>query len=170
MRAVSIGFKKRDSSEAMNFSRITEDVLIGTTPGPADYERLRDLGVRLVINMRLWWGRPPASHLSSVEYLRLRTFDSPLLPIPTRALLLGTRAALPVIADGGRIYTHCSRGRHRSVAMAAAILIAQGLSPEAAMQLIKQQRPEADPEAHHIRPRILEFGQVWQTAAGAAAA
>jgi protein-tyrosine phosphatase len=74
----------------------------------------------------------------------------------------GTRAALQVIGSGGRVYTHCSRGRHRSVAMAAAILIAQGFSPEAAMQLIKERRPEADPGASHIRLRILEFGRMWR--------
>ena len=36
----------------MNFSPITGDLFIGTTPSTNDYNRLRDLGVRLVINMR----------------------------------------------------------------------------------------------------------------------
>jgi hypothetical protein len=147
----------------MDYSTITDDILVGTTPRNEDYARLHLLGVRLVINMRLWWGRPPAENLGSLQYVRLRTFDSPLVPIPTMALIRGTRLALPVIADGGRVYTHCSRGRHRSVAMAAAILIGQGLTAEAAMQLIKQRRPAADPEAHHIRPRIVEFGRVWRS-------
>ena len=54
-----------------------------------------------------------------------------------RALIRGTHAALGEIGRGGKVYTHCTRGRHRSVAMGAAILIAQGLSPDKAMGLIK---------------------------------
>lgn len=146
----------------MDYSRITENVLVGTTPRQADFEHLFDMGVRLVINMRALQGRPPASGQSGLRYLRLRTFDSPLIPIPTEALVRGTRTAMEVIESGGRVYTHCSRGRHRSVAMAAAILIAQGLSPEAAMQLLREKRPQADPEARHIRPRILDFARAWQ--------
>jgi protein tyrosine phosphatase (PTP) superfamily phosphohydrolase (DUF442 family) len=143
----------------MNFSRITDHLLVGTTPAAADFERLREMGVRLVINMRLLRGGRPKGAL---EYLRLRTFDNPLLPIPTAALVRGAREALRVIRQGGSVYTHCSRGRHRSVAMAAAILIAQGRSPESAMALIKKQRPDADPGAAHIRSRILKFEEAWK--------
>jgi protein-tyrosine phosphatase len=146
----------------MDISRITDDLLVGRTPGPADFERLYDLGVRLVINMRLWPGSRPRETTPGLQYLRLRTFDSPLAPIPTAALIRGAHAALRIIQDGGRVYTHCSRGRHRSVAMAAAILIAQGRSPEEAMALIKKNRPDADPGATHIRSRILEFEQAWK--------
>jgi hypothetical protein len=146
----------------MDMSRITDFLYVGTTPGREDFERLQELGVRLVINMRLLLGQPPSSSLLSIRYLRLRTFDNPLLPIPSAVLVRGTRTALEVIAQGGAVYTHCSRGRHRSVAMAAAILIAQGYSPEAAMQRIGEQRAAADPGAAHIQPRILEFAQAWQ--------
>ena len=150
----------------MNFSRITDDVLVGTTPHPADFARLQEMGVRLVINMRLLRGGRPDSLDPELQYLRLRTFDSPLLLIPVPTLIRGVLAALTVIEDGGSVYTHCSRGRHRSVAMAAAILIAQGRSPDEAMTLIKQQRPHADPEAAHIRSRILKFEQAWRLAGG----
>jgi protein tyrosine phosphatase (PTP) superfamily phosphohydrolase (DUF442 family) len=150
----------------LNFSRITEDVLVGTTPRPADFARLQRMGVRLVINMRSFRGSRPEALDPKLQYLRLRTFDNPLLLIPTSALIRGVLAALRVIQDGGSVYTHCSRGRHRSVAMAAAILIAQGRTPEEAMTLIKQQRPRADPGAAHIRSRILKFEQAWRLAHG----
>ena len=151
----------------MNYSRITDQLLIGTTPGTADFARLRDLGVRLVINMRFLLGvAPPKTH-PDLQYLHLRTFDSPLLPIPVRALIRGTREALRVMRAGGNVYIHCSRGRHRSVAMAAAILIAQGQSPEAAMALIKKQRLQADPEAPYVRAQILKFAKSWKYEAAA---
>ena len=145
----------------MDISRITDSLYVGTTPGREDFQRLHELGVRLVINMRLLLGQPPSDSLPSMRYVRLRTFDSPLLPIPSAVLMRGTRTALEVIAQGGGVYTHCSRGRHRSVAMAAAILIAQGHAPETAMQMIREQRAVADPGASHIRPRILEFARAW---------
>ena len=148
----------------MDYSQITNQLFIGTTPSPRDYDRLRDLGVHLVINMRFWQGRPPARGNPPLGYLRLRTFDSPLLLIPIEALMRGTHAALEVMGSGGKVFAHCSRGRHRSVAMAAAILIAGGLAPERAMALIKERRAVADPEAHHIRSRILEFARQWKKA------
>ena len=36
----------------MNFSQITDDLFIGTTPLASDYDGLRQLGIRLIINMR----------------------------------------------------------------------------------------------------------------------
>ncbi|MCX6067191.1 MAG: dual specificity protein phosphatase, partial [Chloroflexi bacterium] len=76
-------------------------------------------------------------------------------------LLQGTHIALETIQNGGKVYSHCARGRHRSVAMGAAILIAQGYSSEDAMQLIKKQRPIADPDMFYIRRRILQFARLW---------
>ena len=96
-----------------------------------------------------------------LNYLWLHTFDSPLIPIPVRALIRGVQAALEVIGEGGKVYTHCARGRHRSVAMGAAILIAQGLSPEAAMSLIKERRAVADPYMFYIQRRIMMFARRW---------
>ena len=77
-------------------------------------------------------------------------------------LMHGVRAALEVIQRGEKVYAHCAYGRHRSVAMGASILIAQGLSPTAAMALIKQQRSSADPEAFYIYRRIVLFGRLWE--------
>jgi protein tyrosine phosphatase (PTP) superfamily phosphohydrolase (DUF442 family) len=145
----------------LDYSEITDQLLIGTTPAGGDYDLLREMGVRLVINMRFWRGRPPLDGAPPLSYLRLRTFDLPLLPIPTGALIRGAQRALDVMRSGGKVYAHCQRGRHRSVAMAAAILVAQGLSPEAAMRLIKERRRNADPQASHIRGRILEFARHW---------
>jgi hypothetical protein len=143
----------------VNYSEITENLWIGTTPVGGDFDLLHRQGVKLIINMRfghgLYFRKPP------LKYLWLRTFDNPLLPIPVRHLTRGVQAALDVIGNGGRVYVHCARGRHRSVAMGAAILIAQGLSPESAMSLIKAQRNVADPYIFYIRRRITMFARDW---------
>jgi len=145
----------------MDFSQITNDLFIGMTPALRDYDHLRDLGVKLVINMRIEYRPRPDLHPSPLTLLWLPTFDSPLIPIPINYLHQGARAALETILEGGKVYAHCAGGRHRGVAMGAAILIAQGKDPHAAMELIKSQRSFADPFAFYIRPRILRFAREW---------
>jgi protein-tyrosine phosphatase len=145
-----------------NFSNITDDLFIGTTPLAGDYDGLRELGIRLIINMRLMHGPFPDAHHEPIKLLWLRTFDSPFFPIPISKLVTGAKAALETIQSGGKVYVHCAGGRHRGVAMGSCILIAQGYKPEEAMQLISKRRPYADPEIYYIRARILRFAQVWQ--------
>ena len=53
-----------DTIPRMDYSRITEDLFIGTTPSVKDYDQLRDQGVRLVINMRFTYGPRPDPHES----------------------------------------------------------------------------------------------------------
>jgi dual specificity MAP kinase phosphatase len=148
----------------MDCSRITDDLFIGDTPSPQDYDLLRDLGVRLVINMRFEQGPAPDPGSPPLDFLWLRTIDTPLLPIPIRALLEGARAALETIRAGGKVYAHCAKGRHRGPAMGAAILIAQGHSPQEAVRLIRSGRPSADPEIFYIRSRILRFARRFKPA------
>jgi protein-tyrosine phosphatase len=154
--------KLKDSNrQKLDFSIITEDLIIGTTPRSEAYTQLRSLGVSLVINMR--WERRPYrdDHNPPLPALWLPTFDSPFIPIPVHVLSRGARAALPVIAGGRSVYVHCQMGRHRGVAMGAAILIAQGASAEAATRLIKERRPVADPDIWYIRRQILRFEKAW---------
>jgi protein-tyrosine phosphatase len=145
----------------MNFSSITDDLFIGTTPSTDDYDHLRGLGVRLVINMRVEFRPRKDPHPTPLHLLWLPTFDSPLVPIPIKALRRGAKAALEIIQTGGKVYAHCAGGVHRGVVMGACILIAQGHNPHAAMNLIKEKRPLADPFAFYIRPRILKFAKEW---------
>jgi protein-tyrosine phosphatase len=144
------------------FSSITDDLFIGITPLASDYDGLRQLGIQLVINMRLVHGPFPDTHHTPIRLLWLRTFDSPLFPIPIPKLVTGARAALETIRMGGKVYVHCAGGRHRGVTMGACVLIAQGYDPEAAMRLITERRRVADPYAYYIRSRILKFAQEWQ--------
>jgi protein-tyrosine phosphatase len=147
----------------MNFSRITDDLFIGNTLGADDYDHLRDLGVRLVINMRLEKRLAADLHRPLLKFLWLPTADTPLLVIPLCCLRRGVRAALEAIKMGGKVYVHCAKGRHRGVAMGASILIALGYAPEQATEPIKTRRPIADPDIFYIRSRILQFARKYQT-------
>jgi len=145
----------------INYSKITDDLYVGTTPKAADYEVLHSLGVKLVINMRI--GLPPVRDQLSppLQSLWIPTIDSPLTPIPIRALQKGATAALKVIDRGGVVYTHCSHGRHRGPVMGACILIAQGMEAEQAVQLVEQQRPQAELHVGYIQQRIIKFAHKW---------
>ncbi len=145
----------------MNFSRITDYLYIGTTPKVQDYALLHELGVKLVINMRIGAPPTPDSHLPPMNRLWLPVIDSPIFPIPIRFLKHGVRQALKVIDAGGAVYAHCSKGRHRGVAMGACILIAEGMTTEQAIELIKRQRPISDPQARYIKRRIMKFEREW---------
>ena len=149
----------------MNYSRITDHLYIGTTPGTKDYDLLRQLGVELVINMRIGWPPKRDLHSSPLRSLWLPSIDSPFLPIPMHFLKIGVREALKVMDEGGVVYAHCAKGRHRGPAMGACILIAQGNSPDEAMQLIKQQRPTSDLKAWYIQRRVMQFARMWQKSA-----
>jgi len=148
----------------MDFSKITDDLFIGASPRQEDYQFLRDLGVRLVINMRWEHRLPPDTQEQPLSILWLPAFDNPLLLIPIRKLVRGARAALETIREDGKVYTHCAHGRHRGVAMGAAVLIAQGHSPQEAIAMIKANRPIADPDVFYIRDRIFRFARQWEKA------
>jgi protein-tyrosine phosphatase len=143
------------------FSNITDNLFIGITPLVTDYNGLRELGIKLLINMRLMHGPYPDDHPEPIKLLWLRTFDSPFFPIPISKLMTGAKAALETIEAGGKVYVHCAGGRHRGVAMGSCILIAQGYEPDAAMKLISERRLVADPNIYYIRERILRFAREW---------
>lgn len=146
----------------MDVSQITDYLYIGTRRSAFDAEAVRRLDVHLIIDM-VAFRRPPGQlQAQPAPVLWLPTVDFVLIPIPLKKLARGVRAALPVIGDGHSILVYCEAGRHRSVAMASAILIAMGHTPEQAMALIVDKRPVADPYAWHIQRQIRRFPAYWQ--------
>ncbi|HSR30184.1 MAG TPA: dual specificity protein phosphatase [Anaerolineae bacterium] len=144
-----------------HISQITDHLYIGSRRGAEKIEVVRQLDVRLIINMI--GQRRPARGFASLpaEILWLRTFDFPLLPIPVEKLARGVEAALPVIQGGRGVLVYCEGGRHRSVAMASAILIGLGYSADEAMKLVCEGREVADPWAWHIQRQIRKFEAYW---------
>jgi protein tyrosine phosphatase (PTP) superfamily phosphohydrolase (DUF442 family) len=144
----------------LDISVITDQIYIAAHPKSADVNSVKALNVRLVINMIF---HRPAREFSQPPFqlLTLRTFDSPWLPIPVNKLNRGVEKALPVIANGDGVLIYCREGRHRSVAMTAAILIGLESSVDEAMQLIAERRAVADPYSRHIQSQIRKFEQHW---------
>lgn len=145
----------------MDISKITDQLYIAAHPKAEDANAIREMNVRLILNMIFF--RPADVYQNPpFRMLTLRTFDSIFLPIPIGKLVRGVKAALPVIQGGESVLVYCREGRHRSVAMAAAVLIGQGCSADEAMQLISLKRSKADPYAWHIQRRIRKFEEVWR--------
>ena len=144
----------------MDISKITDYLYIAAQPNFADAEEIRDLGIQLIINMIF---RPPAKVYTQLPFqmVTLRSFDSVFLPIPIWKLKKGVMSALPVMKEGNSVLVYCRKGRHRSVAMCAAILIALDYSADEAMKLIKERREVADPYASHIQRVIKTFESEW---------
>jgi protein tyrosine phosphatase (PTP) superfamily phosphohydrolase (DUF442 family) len=147
----------------MDISRVTDYLYVGAQPSAQDAERLHALNVRLIISMAGTMRPPKALTQPPLRLLWLRTYDTIFTPIPISKLIEGVQAALPVIQGGGGVLAYCREGRHRSIAMGAAILIAMGHSAEEAMQLLTARRQKADPQAWHIRRQIKKFEKRWQS-------
>ncbi|MBN1312414.1 MAG: dual specificity protein phosphatase family protein [Anaerolineae bacterium] len=145
----------------MDISQITDYLYVGGLPRAEDAETLLALNVRLVISMAGNIQPDEALTQQSFKLLWLKTYDTIFTPIPIDLLMEGVQAALPVIQDGGCVYAHCAAGRHRGVAMGAAILIAMGHSAQEAMQLLHTRRRAADPYIWYIQRRIRLFEKQW---------
>ena len=143
-----------------DFSAITPQIFIAVRPRARHVENVRSLGVDLVLST-LWFR--PARELTRPPFKvrRVPMIDFPLFPIPLWELRMAVEAALPVLEAGGRVFVYCRGGRHRSVATVCCILIAQGMSADAAMDLVIERRPIADPHAPHIERRIRAFEREW---------
>lgn len=145
----------------MDLSLITDYLYISSLPSPHHAPYLKKSGVTLILNMIF---HHPASEFYTppFEVKTLSTIDFPLFPIPLDLLNQGVIAANKTISQNQKVLVYCKAGRHRSVAMAACILISQGYSADEAMKLIKTKRPVADPHAWHIERRIHAFARHWQ--------
>ena len=146
----------------MNISQITEQLFVGAHPNAEDAEAIHAIGIKGIISMVRFRRPPRVLEQPPFRLLWLQTTDTFFTPIPLRKLRQGVEFALPVIRSGGKVLVYCVQGRHRSVAMAAAILIGMGYDAEAAMDLLERQRREADPRAWHIKRQIKRFERLWK--------
>ncbi len=145
----------------MDVSAITETLYIGANPRGDVVESIHGLGVRMVISMipipptRAFFRHP-------FKLLILPVADDPRLPIPLFVLKYGVKRALPIIEQDDGVLVYCREGRHRSVAMAACILIGMGYTADDAMALISAKREVADPHAPHIEKQIRKYERWWE--------
>lgn len=123
----------------MEVSEITPNVFVGTNACCRVHYKLMllDRGVSHDISLE---GEQVDQPYGVDSYLWLPTPDH---EAPTALhLALGTSYMKDVIRRGGKLYLHCKNGHGRAPTLAAAFLTTQGLTPEAAVDLIRSKRPE----------------------------
>lgn len=147
----------------MDISAITDYLFVGAEPRAEDVKEILGHKVELVISML---ERRPAKALAEppLTSLWVRCYDTFLTPIRTKDLEQGVQRAQQVIEGGGRVLVHCHGGRHRSIIMAAAILISQGYTADQAIALLQERRPIADPRMWYVRWQIHRFERRWREA------
>jgi len=146
----------------MDISKIIDFLYLSSKVQAGHVEELKQRNISLVISM-IGGHPPPELSDGGCQVLWLQTCDSIFIPIPIDKLMIGVCAALDAIQNGNKVLVFCAKGRHRSVAMAASILIAMGYSSGQAMNIIKIKRGVADPNIWHISRRIREFERRWNT-------
>ncbi len=157
--------KPRANRPVYDASAITGQLFIASKPRARHVEDIRGLRVDLVLSM-IWFAPPRVLTRPPFRLIRIPTVDFWLLPIPLFMLRRGVSAAVPVLETGGRVLVYCRAGRHRSVAMAACILVAMGMTSDEAMETIVAHRSVADPHARHIERRIRAFERDWRSRNG----
>jgi len=148
----------------IDISKITDYLYVGSCMRHEHADELRVLKFDLIISM-IGQLKPHEVYTQApFKSLWIRTYDTFFTPISTRKLLQGVDAALPVINAGGKVLVFCMQGRRRSVAMASAILIAQGCTAEEAAKMLVAGRGIADPLKWYIRRQVQKFEKEWLSA------
>jgi len=93
----------------MDISAVTSNLYLGAKPGNEEISKLQEMGITLVISM-LHELKPKEYQQTRIGYLRLPTYDFPLLPIPMRKLVKGVETALAMMQRGGKVLVYCRSG------------------------------------------------------------
>lgn len=137
---------------------VDEHVWLGAVPFARDVPRLRDAGVRAVINLcEEYCGPIKAYELAGIKQLRIPLVDytSPSLSQVDQCVAFIDRH----VSQGEVVYVHCKAGRGRSPTIVLCWLIAsRGLSPQAAEALLLSKRPQI--LRHLSRRRVVQ--EFWQ--------
>lgn len=139
--AYARGMPKLTGRIPLRYSQVTDAIFVGPQYGKQGKRQLEQAGVQSSVNLRTEFD--DAAHgLALAHYLHLPTVDETppaLEDLQTAAEFIQAR-----VAAGDKVYIHCAGGVGRAPTTAAAYFISQGMSVEAALQLIEQARPFID--------------------------
>jgi dual specificity MAP kinase phosphatase len=119
-------------------SRVTPQIWVGPQFNQRGKEYLEAQGVNGSVNLRVEFD--DAAHgLALAHYCYLPTVDDDC-PSPAH-FQKGVDFIRSVVQAGGQVYIHCKAGVGRAPTMAAAYFVAEGMTVEDAIALIKRTRP-----------------------------
>jgi protein-tyrosine phosphatase len=125
--------------QGMNASRVNEWLLVGGGVRRSDYARLKAEGVTAVIDMRAERCDDAAALAAlGIELLNLPVTDR--YPPSVEQLMRGVEWALPRLAKGGALFTHCEHGVGRGPMMGLAVMVARGADVTEAYRAVRAAR------------------------------
>ncbi len=126
---------------------------VGGTFHTRDIPRLRRLGVRAVVDCREEAADDQAALArNNIAYLQLPTPDKHELS--QKSLDQGVAWVREKLAGGGKVYIHCHHGVGRAPLLASCVLVADGLTAQSALHLVKSHRWQASPNAEQIEALV----------------
>lgn len=142
--------------QTYGFADVHPGLIIGAYPlDPRDVEMLAHLRVDRILNLVQDSEYQPgdreaveaALEQAGIEERRLDLTDYGGLP--STEIEQAVALVLEWLDEGHRVYLHCRAGWQRSAAIAAAVVaIREGLDIEAALDLVQQRKPTAEPLPH----------------------
>ncbi len=152
--AYARGIPRINGIPIYKYSQITRDVYVGAQIGLRGKNVLKKWGINATLNLRIEFD--DAQHgLTLEQYCYIPVVDD---NAPTLGdLKKGVIFIRQIINDGGKVYIHCAGGVGRAPTMAAAYFIAQGMTLDESLILIRQGRPFI-----HIMPVQMESLEEWQ--------
>lgn len=124
-------------------SRVTPHLYVGGQHRKRGWPAMQKQGITAIVNMREAQHDDRTKAAAPARYLHLATTDN--TPPSLEDLQKGVEFIAEEIAQGGAVYIHCGVGVGRAPTMAAAYLIATGMSADDALNTIKQARPFIHP-------------------------
>ena len=159
--ATNLGISLPDS---LNMSWITPHLAVGGRVHPNDLPRLAGTGVSRVVDTRSeHQDDERALKRAGMCLLYLPTPDT--LPLTPAQLCEGARWINEQIEHGERVLVHCEHGVGRSVLLAAAALVMDGMPADEALRLIQGKRWQAAPNHRQVR-RLQEFERALRAGEG----
>lgn len=137
----------------LNLSWVDDQLGVGGAFHSHDIPRLRRLGVRAVVDCREENADDERILAQNgIDYLHLPTPDAHELS--QESLRHGVAWVREKLAGGGKVYIHCLHGVGRAPLLASCVLVADGLTAQAALRLVKASRWQASPNAEQLEALV----------------
>lgn len=130
-----------------HYSQITPEITVSGQYRKSGWDILAKRGITAVVNMRAEWD-DQAAGIAPENYLHLKVVDN--TPPSLEMLQEGVDFIRQEVANGGKVYIHCAAGVGRAPTMAAAYLISKGMTPDEALEQIRNVRPFIRPTTEQI--------------------
>ncbi len=143
--------------ESPDFTWVADDLAIGSRVMTDEWSMVSTAGIGAVVDCRAE-ARDPVDLLASLglAFLHLPTRDCG--DFSADQVATGVAWVEQRLAEGRRTLIHCQAGKGRSVLIAAAVLTRRGLTPDQALDLIRERRPIVTPTPGQIA-RLREFAE-----------